>query len=484
MTTQTSAWLLRNRRTKIIATLGPATDNAESIAKLIDTGVDVFRLNMSHGDQSGHREVYERVRAAAQAAGRHIAILADLCGPKIRVGILDSGQMTLTEGATVTVTTRDVVGGDGLIPSQYEDLHKDCSVGGRILLADGIMELEVKAVEGQDISCTVVQGGELTNRKGINLPGVDVCAPALTPKDVDDAEFALGLGVDFLAQSFVRRAADVEQLQSIIKAAEHSALVIAKIERPEAVVEIDSILDVADGIMIARGDLGVELPPEEVPIAQDTLVHRARARNRPVIVATQMLESMIENARPTRAEVADVAHTVLSGADAIMLSAETATGAHPLLAVEMMDRVARQSEGSLWRKGAFGSVTLDDDVTPPIPFGDAVARSTAQLSRDLMVRAIAVFTHSGMSAITVSSARPAAPVVSVSASSSTCRLMNLMWGVIPVLVSATDYANPVDASRALVRNLALAADDEFILLVRGFSGAKETNTPSVTLLSV
>jgi len=476
--------VLDNRRTKIVATIGPATDSAEAIETLIDVGVDVFRLNMSHGDQDGHRVVYGRIRRLATAAGKHIAIIADLCGPKIRVGEFEDGQITLETNETVVVTTRDVVGRAGLIPSQYEDLHKDVGAGDRILLADGVMELRVESVAQTEIRCTVVQGGILGTRKGINLPGVEVSAPALTEKDYDDARFALNMGVDFLAQSFVRRANDVVVLKELIAAQANDAFVIAKIERPEALTHIDAILEVTDGIMVARGDLGVELPPEQVPVAQSLLIDRARAKNKPVIVATQMLESMIENARPTRAEVSDVALAVSSGADGIMLSAETATGAHAILAVEMMDRIAKQSEGYLWSEGAFGSVTVADDAQPPIPFGDAVARSTAQLSRDLMVRAITVVTSSGVSATTVSSARPASPVVTVSANEQTCRRMNLMWGVIPVLVDEMQLKDPVDLSRRLVQELSLGATGDYVLLVQGFSGDPKKNTPSITLLNV
>ena len=484
MSIETALHVLENRRTKIVATLGPATDSPEAIEQLIGIGVDVFRLNMSHGEQAGHRVVFEHIRRLAHKARKHVAVLADLCGPKIRVGEFQDGVIQLENGQQVTITTRDTVGVSGLIPSQYEDLNKDVSAGDRVLLADGVMELRVDEVSGTEVACTVIQGGELSNRKGINLPGVEVSAPALTEKDFDDARFALELGVDFLAQSFVRRAADVQILRQLIAEQEKDTFVIAKIERPEALTHIDAILDCADGIMVARGDLGVELPPEQVPVAQSLLVDRARAKNKPVIVATQMLESMIDNARPTRAEVADVANTVSSGADGIMLSAETATGSHALLAVKMMDRIARQSEGYLWSEGAFGSVTIADDLQPPIPFGDAVARSTAQLSRDLRVRAIVVVTGSGMSATTVSSARPAAPVVTISALEQTCRRMNLMWGVIPILVDVSALQDSVALSREVVRKLELAAPGDYVLLVRGFSGDPAKNTPSITLLSV
>ena len=484
MVIDTAFQLLANRRTKIVSTLGPASISPEMITVLIDAGVDMFRLNMSHGEHQGHRETYHHIREIAHKTGKHIAILADLAGPKIRTGIFPDGPITLENGQSVTVTTRDVAGRPGLIPSQYAGIADDVSPGDRVLLADGVMELRVERVEETEVECSVVTGGELGDRKGINLPGVNVSAPSLTSKDVSDARFAMELGVDFLAQSFVRGAADVGELKQLIEEAGHKTFVIAKIERPEALRDGDEILDVADAIMVARGDLGVELPPEEVPVAQRLLVDHARARNKPVIVATQMLESMIDNPRPTRAEVTDVSHTAFNGADAIMLSAETATGAHPVLAVEMMDRIARQTEGYLWSEGAFGTFRRLDRAQTPIPFGDAVARSTALLSRDLMVRAIVVISGGGMSATTVSSARPAAPVLAVSSNPQTCRRMNLMWGVIPVQADEEDLTQPIELSRRLVTELKLTKPDDFVLLVQGFHENPRKNTPSITLLSV
>jgi len=483
MTSYARINLLHHRRTKIVATLGPASEDAESVAALVEAGVDVFRLNMSHGSHDGHRRNHERLRAAAERAGKPVAVLADLCGPKIRVGSFRDGGIELEDGARVTVTTRDATGEPGLIPSRYEALARDVQPGARILLADGLIELEVERVEGTEIGCVVRHGGELTDRKGINLPGVNVSAPSLTEKDREDARFALDLGVDFLALSFVRDAEDVTDLRALVREHGGEAALIAKIEKPEALASADAILDAADGIMVARGDLGVELAPEQVPVAQRYLVDRARVKNKPVIVATQMLESMIENARPTRAEVADVSHTVSSGADAVMLSAETASGEHPVLAVRMMDRIARQTEGYLWTHGAFGSFTAEERE-PPIPFGDAVARATALLSRDLLVRAIVAISRSGMSAATVSAARPAAPVLAVSSLAATCRRMSLYWGMIPMLAAESELDEPVALTRRLAAVHDLAAPGDYVLMVRGFHSAPEHNTPSVTVLSV
>ena len=483
MAIDTEVKLLARRRTKIVATLGPASNDPDTIARLMAAGVNVFRLNMSHGDHAGHQRTFETVRTLAKESERHVAILADLAGPKIRVGRFRDGRIVLEVGDRVTVTTRDVPGEPGLIPSQYQALADDVTAGDCIMLADGAMELEVGSVEGTEIRCTVVQGGVLEDRKGINLPRVEVSAPCLTDKDRDDARFLLGLGVDYLGLSFVRRASDVDTLRALVAEAGGAAGIVAKIERPEALEDSDAIVDGSDAIMVARGDLGVELPPEQVPIAQHHLVDAARRKGKPVIVATQMLESMIGQSRPTRAEVSDVAHTVLSGTDAIMLSGETANGEHPVLAVEMMNRIARQAEGYLWEQGAFGTFSSGGDgPEPPIPFGEAVARASALLSRDLRVRALIVVSHGGMSAATVSSARPAAPVVAISSSHATCRRMSLMWGVIPHHVPAADLPDPAAVARDRATTLGLASSGDFVLLVRGFHADPMRSTPSITLL--
>lgn len=482
MPVQTAVHHLKRRRTKIVATLGPASSEPAMIERLIRAGVDVFRLNFSHGDAETHREVHARVREAADRLGLPVAVLADLCGPKIRVGRFRGGSMTLETGSMVTVTTRDVMGEDGLIPSLYGDLHRDIRVGDRILLDDGTLELKVAGVEGTEVRAEVAHGGVLRDRKGMNLPGVPVSAPSLTPKDREDARLALELGVDFLALSFVRTAADVEELRELVDEAHRPPAIIAKIEKPEALDGIERILGVADGIMVARGDLGVELPPEAVPLAQSQLVDLAREHGRPVIVATQMLESMVEHPRPTRAEVSDVANAVRAGADALMLSAETATGAHPVEAVTIMDRVARETEGYLWEKGAFGHIVGGEGEGRPLRVQDAVARATAQLSRDLMVRAVVVLSVTGRSAAMVSAARPQAPVLAPTTDPGTARRMSLLWGVVPVLVEDGGLADPAPLIRDLVRRFELAQEGQYVLRVGGFHWDLDRETPTVTVL--
>jgi len=481
MSIDTKIHLLKKRRTKIVATLGPSTKEPAMIRKLIQTGVNVFRLNMSHGDHDFHRTTYNHIRTIADELKLPIAVLADLCGPKIRTGNFRDGQIELINNSKITVTTRDVIGEPGLVPSQYSALAEDVKPGNRILLNDGALELSVDSVSGTEIVCTVIHGGILKNHKGINLPGVNVSAPSLTEKDRVDAEFALNLGVDFIALSFVRTADDVSELKSLIKKSGKDVAVIAKIEKPEALKNASAILDVADGIMVARGDLGVELNPEEVPVAQSQLIDLAKAKFKPVIVATQMLESMIENARPTRAEVTDISYAVTLGTDAVMLSAETAAGAFPVEAVNMMDRIARQTESYLWQSGAYGNPTKS---TLPVSIWDAISDTSALLAKDLMVRAILVISQSGMSAATMSSARPAAPVVAITGLPHICRRMALFWSIIPVLSEDAGSENPNELARKVALDLKLAEKGEYVLMVRGFHSNPEQNIPSVTVLTV
>jgi len=475
---------LKYRRTKIVATLGPSSSSDDTVRDLIEAGVNVVRLNMSHGDHAGHGENFERVRRIAEDLERPTAVLADLCGPKIRVGLFRDGGIDLVEGEDVTVTVRDIEGTPGLIPSLYVGLAGDVRPGQRIFLADGVFALEVLEIDDTEVRCRVVAGGRLTNRKGINLPDSAVSAPCLTDKDRRDAEFALDLGVDFLALSFVRQASDIVALRDLMASHAHDAHVVAKIERPEALENIDAILEVADAIMVARGDLGVELPPEVVPVAQRDLLERARRAHKPAIVATQMLESMIENARPTRAEVTDVAHSVTSGADAVMLSGETAAGRYPVEAVRTMDRVARNQEGYLWGLSQFGAMQQEVQLPLPLAFGPALAQATSQLSRDLMVRAVFVFTHRGFSAAEVVSSRPAAPIVALTPSQEARRRLNLSWGAVPIQVEPEVAHDPCPTIRDLALKMELAQAGDTVLLVQGFHGQAEENRPSVTLVTV
>jgi len=472
------------RRTKIVATIGPASWDELSIRLMIKAGANVFRLNMSHGDHQSHTTSYQRIRAIAEDMHHSIAILADLCGPKIRVGLFPDGPILLNRDDEVVITTRSVAGSAGLIPSQYESLHEEVAPGDRILLADGMIELKPTRIQGQDIHCTVIQGGELSDHKGINLPDTDLSTPALTDKDRVDAHFALKLGVDFLALSFVRSAEDVNDLRSLITADGYDAAIIAKIERPEALQTIDAILDSADAIMVARGDLGVELPAEQVPMIQQQLIDLARKASKPVIVATQMLESMIEHAQPTRAEVADVSHAVSAGVDAIMLSAETASGAHPVLAVSLMDRIARHTESYQWHAGVLGSFGMTQTSNPPLSQANALARATTELSQDLLVHAIVVISATGNSTRAVSSARPSSPIVALTSNMSTYRRMSLTWGVLPILTEDENSKEIAKLAPQLVQKYGMATKGDHILLVRGFHPDPEKSAPSITILCI
>lgn len=481
MSIDTGIRLLKNRRTKIIATLGPSSASADVIKQLMKAGANVFRLNMSHGSHAEHEYVYHLIRDIAEQRLQPIAILVDLCGPKIRAGKFKDGAITLENNAAVTVTSRDVVGEANIIPTQYEGLVNDVKKGNRILMNDGNLELEVKNVAGSEVSCKVIRGGVLKNHSGINLPGIKVSAPSLTDKDRDDARFALHLGVDFLALSFVRNADDVEDLKEIIRQTNSHAGIIAKIERQEAVEDIVPILNAADGIMVARGDLGVEMRPEQVPVMQNQLINAARKQLKPVIVATQMLESMVENSTPTRAEVTDISYAVTLGADAVMLSAESAVGHFPVQSVRMMDRILRQTESHLWQEGEYNA-GIENTNPSLISVFKSMANATNNLASELMAHAIIVFSKSGISAITMVAARPAAPVVVVSNRISVYRKMALIWGTIPVLAKDNDSTDHLELAKRIAIDLHLATTGDAVLLVRGFHPDPELSCPSVTVL--
>jgi len=479
---------LHTRRTKILATLGPASSTQARIAELIRAGVNVFRLNFSHGTHETHRQTYANIRAAAAECGEHIAILGDLCGPKIRAGHFEHDSIEIVEGQPVVVTVREVMGRDGLIPSEYKHLAKDVKAGDRILIDDGRKELRVERIEDDtEIHCRVVRGGTVSNRKGINLPRVNVSSPALTEKDREDAVLAAELGVDYIALSFVRQASDVEQLVDLLASLGKSIPIISKIEKPEALDHLEAILKVSRGIMVARGDLGVEMPAEEVPMIQRELTRLAIEHNRVVIVATQMLESMIENATATRAEVTDVAWAAMAGADAVMLSGETATGKYPIEAVRTMDRVLRLVEADQYYADQFrhiiaheGSAT--DEATTELQLSEGLARATSQLSRELSVRAIIVRSHTGAPAGMISSERPAAPVVAATTSAQTARRLNLLWGIHPEVVDEAELGKPIDLAPRLVKSLGLAEVGQFILLVTGGQSEAEISAPTLKLL--
>lgn len=470
---------LRFRRTKIVATVGPSSDDAATVKKLIEAGVNVFRLNMSHGDHASHQRAHQTVRRMAEELGEPVAVLVDLSGPKIRAGSFVGGSITLVDGDEVRITTRKVQGEDGLIPCQYQALAKDVKAGDRILLDDGNLELRVESSDGTEIQARVIVGGVLKDHKGMNLPGVAVSESSLTEKDREDAVFALGLGIEFLALSFVRCAEDLRPLRELAAAQDPDVDLVAKIEKPEAVENLDAILEASDAVMIARGDLGVELPPERVPLIQDRIIERARAERRAVIVATQMLESMMDRPRATRAEISDVAGAVKSGVDAIMLSGETAAGKYPVKAVTTMDQVARQTEAAMWNSDSFGSLGERVQTLETQRAESAIARATARLSRELPVVGIVVGSSKMRSTSVMSAARPGAGVFAAFTTPAETRRANLLWGVIPLTVDESDFRDRLGLARQIVRVFKLGEKGQAILLVRGFRHTDAESTPSV-----
>ena len=478
---------LKLRRTRIVATVGPACSDPTVLRQLADY-VDVFRLNFSHGSHAQHGAAIAAIRAVAVAAGREIAILGDLCGPKIRVGRFTGGGIDLVDGSTVTGTVRPVAGEPGLIPSEYQALVTDARVGARVLLDDGKLELKITAIVGPDLTCTVVHGGRLTDRKGMNLPDLLVSAPAVTEKDIADAHFAVRAGVDFVALSFVRDGDDIRGLRKLLNADGFNVPIVAKIERPEALNNIADIIAAADALMVARGDLGVEVPAEEVPLIQQELIRLGITTNTPVIVATQMLESMITAPRPTRAEVTDVSAAARAGADAVMLSGETASGQFPLLAVQTMDRVLRMVEGHQWHHNQFGRIVETQPAVIDLSnagqaLSEALSRAVAMLSRDLHVRAIIVPTDSGRTAQMVSAERPAAPVVALCPNAALARRLKLNWGLLPHVVGAMpDRAAIPTLARDYAAQLGFAARGDFVLLVWNPAQLGATTAPTVTIL--
>jgi pyruvate kinase len=410
------------RRAKIVCTLGPAVSTPESIRELVDAGMDVARLNMSHGQYADHERLYRLVRQASDESGHGVGIFADLQGPKIRLETFGDGPVKLEKGATFTITTRDVVGSVDQCGTTYKGLPGDVHAGDPLLINDGKVRLKVTSVDDTNVVTEVVVGGEVSNNKGINLPGVAVSVPALSEKDTDDLRWALNLGVDFIALSFVRSAADAEDVRAIMREEGIFVPIIAKIEKPQAIDNIDEIVDAFDGIMVARGDLGVECPLEDVPIHQKRIIDKARRNAKPVIVATQMLESMITAPAPTRAEASDVANAVLDGADAVMLSGETSVGEYPIIAVETMARIVTSTE-------EHGLSHMAAVSWQPHTRGGIIAKAAAEVAEAVGAAFLVAFTVSGDSARRLSRYRGPIPILAFTPESRTRSQLALTWGV-------------------------------------------------------
>lgn len=415
------------RRNKIVATVGPVSSSREMLLALMEAGADVFRLNFSHGQHDVLAETVATIRELSRNRKRAVAILGDLQGPKIRTGMMRGDSMMLTNGQDVVITTDDVLGGDGIIPTVYRELPNDVSPGDRILLDDGLLELQVDRIAGSEVHCRVLVGGELKNRKGMNLPGIAVSAPALTEKDRVDLDFCLEQGLDYLALSFVRSAADVVELKTLLGEKQTKIQVIAKIEKPEAVDNFAEILEVSDGIMVARGDLGVEINPEKVPLIQKHIIRQCNLAGKPVITATQMLESMVGSPRPTRAETSDVANAILDGTDAVMLSAETAAGKYPCEAVAMMVKVAEDVERDAQLKEQFFHPLKEVEGSQSLT--EAIGQAACRVAENVGAVAILAFTQTGSTAALVAKYRPQVPVYAVTPTLAVRRRMALYAGV-------------------------------------------------------
>ncbi len=416
-----------DRRTKIVCTLGPTSSDPDTIQALVRAGMDVARMNFSHGTHEEHRARVRTVREVAQAEGEVVTILQDLQGPKIRVGEVEEDSVMLRKGQELTITTDPIEGTSDRIHIDYDTLSQDAEVGGRILIDDGLLELEITEIENGDLRTTVIEGGPLRSRKGVNLPNIRTTTPSLTEKDLKDLELGLELDVDLVALSFVREQSDVQELNRRIYQAGKNIGVIAKIEKPEAVRNIDNILEEVDGIMVARGDLGIEMPMEEVPSTQKDLISKGMSTAKPVITATQMLESMVENPRPTRAEASDVANAVLDGSDAVMLSAETAIGDHPVRVVEAMDQIIRKAEAH-WEEHRPslamrpGRLERTEDVTESVSF------TACRLAEQVGAQAVCCLTNSGATARSIARHRPSMPIYAFTDDERVVAQLGVLWG--------------------------------------------------------
>jgi pyruvate kinase len=443
-----------SRRTKIVATIGPATESAEMLRRLIEAGATTFRLNFSHGDHADHALRIATIRQVAEATGQHVAILQDLQGPKIRLGRFEGGPITLATGDPFTLTSREVPCNKAIATVTYERLADEVLPGSRILLDDGRVEMVVETVDGPShtLHCRVTVGGVLSNNKGVNFPDVQLSIRALTDKDRRDLAFGLEQGVDWVALSFVRNPSDMEEIRELIRSHGHSTPVVAKIEKFEAIDSIDSILPLCDGVMVARGDLGVEMPAEEVPLLQKELIRKANSLGIPVITATQMLDSMVSCARPTRAEVSDVANAILDGTDAVMLSNESAVGDYPVEAVATMAQIARRIERD------YPQRVLDSHMATTIP--NAICQAVSSIARQLNAAAILPLTKSGATARNVSKFRPSTPILAITSDLQVARQLQLVWGVSPLLI-------PEQINSGSTFNVAMGVAQQMDLLREG-----------------
>ncbi|MGW8323282.1 MAG: pyruvate kinase [Thermodesulfobacteriota bacterium] len=455
---------MKTRKTKIVCTIGPASASRKMLKKLILAGMNVARLNFSHGSHEEHRKVVLAIRSLSESLGKPVAILQDLQGPKIRTGKFEGGSVVLQAREKWVVTPRRRVGKRGIIPVSYPRIADELGKGARILLADGEMELEVLSRKGSDLLCRVITGGTLGERKGVNLPGVKTVLPSLTKKDKEDLEFGIEVGVDYMALSFVRSGRDVRALKRALKSKGANIPVISKIEKPQALEDLEAILEESDGVMVARGDLGVELSPEKVPMAQKRIIRMANEKYKWVITATQMLESMTDHARPTRAETSDVANAILDGTDAVMLSGETSVGRYPVGSVKMMDRIARETE----KEFPAGVHTAPSRHRPAKGFPDAISLAACTASDSLGLKAICAFTKSGFTAGLVSKHRPTVPIIAFTHDPAVQRRVCLYWGVSARILPLKKHAEAmIEAMEAQLLRERLVGKGDQVAVVAG-----------------
>ncbi|MBU2512537.1 pyruvate kinase [bacterium] len=453
-------------KTKIIATLGPASRSKTIIKKMISAGMNVVRLNFSHGTRTDHEDSIKLIRSLSKEMNRPVGILLDLQGPKIRTGLLKDGKpVWLSTNSEFSITNRDVVGTEKLVSTTYKNLPKDVKKGDRLLVDDGLIELRVVSSTKTTVKCKVIISGMLKEKKGINLPNVRVSVPSLTEKDISDLIFGIKQGVDYFALSFVRTAEDLKNIKNLIIKNQSEIPVIAKIEKPEAVKNIDAIIEAADGIMVARGDLGVELNPEQVPVIQKTIIAKAIKANKIVITATQMLETMCNNAIPTRAEASDVANAIFDGTDAVMLSGETAVGKYPVKAVQMMTRIACEAERSPFMK--YNNHFEKDSHNLIV---HAVAQSAVNIHHEINAKAILSFSVSGKTTKLISKQRPTSPVYAFSPSTKIYNRSALIWGITPLLIKPIkDTKRLIDAAEKLLVDGKYIKDNDLIIIVTGLA---------------
>lgn len=445
--------------------------------------MNVARINFSHGSQEDHGRVIKAVRECAAEAGVSVSILADLQGPKVRVGQMKDDAQPVKAGDYIVLTSEEITGTSERIPIDYPNLSQDAAEGNRILVDDGLLELKIVKRENNHLVARVVVGGMIKSRKGVNLPNVNISMSSLTEKDIDDLEFAVGLGVDYIALSFVRRANDLMDITSRIRAMDSNAAVIAKIEKPEAIDAIDDIIEEAGGIMVARGDLGIEIESEKVPLNQKRIIEKCRMAGKPVITATQMLDSMIYNARPTRAESSDVANAVLDGTDAVMLSGETAIGDYPLESVQTMDKICRSIEGNSGR--IFGSLEYRKPEWKAKQVVESISYTTVMLAEHVDASAISTITHSGNTARRIAKFRPKVPIIAFTESEVVYRQLALVWGVYPVLIEEIfDTDKSVRRMEKYMNDNGLINTGDRVVIATGMPIAKRGHTNMVKVSTI